>query len=421
MQNVTTLKFWMMPNAGYDTSLNMGKEIADFEKLYPGVKVELSLIPWSQAWKKIMTAAKTKQLPDVFEIGNTWTKTMAAINALSDITAEANGEHLKDKFYSSAWDTCEIQELDKVYSLPWAADVRLIFYRKDIFSKTGLTARNLDTWQSFEEACAALSGYRDNVGPVNALGVGDLKDSGLVHEVAPWVWSAGGDFLTADGMMAGFQEREAFRGIKFYFDLMHKGYAPITGRKVPGYPVNDFFAANRYSMIIISSVAAYNMPGFFEKASRPGGTLPRPEVLDKFGVAFLPAGPGGRFSFLGGYNLAISDYSEHREEAWQFIKYLTSKEFQIRQYKAASVLPTGIDALNALFHEGTDNEKVLIETYKNYGRSYKQVDAWGSIEFILVEFFGNIIDAIKSRGYSGDFLIRETNKYAEQVNYILSL
>lgn len=414
MQNTISLKFWMMPSAGYDTSLNMAKEIADFEKLYPGVKVELSLIPWSQAWKKIITAVKTRQLPDVFEIGNTWTKTMGAISALADITAEAKGEHLKDKFYSTAWDTCEIQELGKVYSLPWAADVRLIFYRKDIFRKMGLTARDLDTWQSFEEACAVLSGYRDEAGPVNAVGVGDLKDSGLVHEVAPWVWSAGGDFLTADGMMAGFQEREAFRGIKFYFDLMHKGYAPITGRKVPGYPVNDFFVANRYSMIIISSVAACNIPGFFEKTSSP-------EVLDKFGVAFLPAGPGGRFSFLGGYNLAISDYSEHKDEAWQFIKFLTSKEFQIRQYKAASVLPTGIDALNALFHEGTDNEKVLIETYKNFGRSYKQVDAWGSIEFILVEFFGNIIDAIKSHSYNGDFLIRETNKYAEQVNYILSL
>ena len=414
MRNPNTLKFWMMPNAGYDTSLNMGKEIADFEKLYPGIKVELSLIPWSQAWKKIMTAAKTKQLPDVFEIGNTWTKTMAAISALADITAEAKGEHLKDKFYSSAWETCEVQDLNKVYSLPWSADVRLIFYRKDIFAKMGLTARNLDTWQSFEEACAVLSGYRDSAGPVNAVGVGDLKDSGLVHEVAPWVWAAGGDFLTADGMMAGFQEKTAFKGIRFYFDLMHKGYAPITGRKVPGYPVSDFFTANRYSMIIISSVAAYNLPGFFEKRSSP-------EVLDKFGVTFLPAGPGGRYSFLGGYNLAISSYSERKEEAWQFIRYLTSKECQIRQYKSAAVLPTGIDALSALFHEGTDNENVLIETYKNFGRSYKQVDAWGSIEFILVEFFGNVIDAIKSHSYSGDFLIRETNKYAEQVNYILSL
>jgi len=170
-------------------------------------------------------------------------------------------------------------------------------------------------------------------------------------------------------------------------------------------------------MLIVSAVAATLIPGFFEKFSQNKNS----EILDKFGVTFLPAGPGGRFTFLGGSNLAISSHSVYRGEAWQFAKYLTSKEFQSRHFKAAGILPTGIDALNTLFHEGTENEKILIETYKNFGRSYKQVDLWGSIEFILAEFFGNIIDSIKSRGYNEEFLAKETIGYAKEVDYILSL
>lgn len=407
----------MVPMDGYNTSENMGKEITDFERLNPNIEVELSLVPWSQAWKKIMMAAKSRQLPDVFVTGNTWTKTLTAINALADLTEEASVERLKNKFYSAAWDTCEVQSLNRIYSLPWSADARLLFYRKDIFKKTGLTPKNLDTWQGFEEACKALSGYRDDTGPVGALGVGDLKDSGLVHEVAPWIWSAGGDFLTDDGMKAAFQEQKALKGIKFYFDLMQKGYAPITDRKVPGYPANEFFRGDRYSMLIINAVAANHIPGFFEKPV-PGKNS---EALDKFGVTFLPAGPGGRFSFLGGSNLAISNHSAYKREAWQFVKFLISKEFQIRHYRYSGILPTGIEALNALFHEGTNNEKILTDTYKNFGRTYRQVDLWGSIEYILAEYFGNVIDAVKNGNYNEEFLIKETNKYSEQVNYILLL
>jgi len=179
------LKFWMMPMAGYNTSRNMEKEIAAFEKLHPEIGIELSLVPWSQGWKKIMMAAKTRRLPDIFQIGNTWTKTLTAINAIADITEETDSERLKNKFYSSAWETCEIQNLNKVYSLPWSADARLLFYRKDILTNAGLTPGNLDTWKSFEESCAILTDYGHKKGFAGALGVGDLKDSGLVHEVAP--------------------------------------------------------------------------------------------------------------------------------------------------------------------------------------------------------------------------------------------
>jgi len=415
MEKTVSLKFLMEPMAGYLTSENMAKEIADFEDLHPNIKVELSLVPWAQGWKKIVSAAKARQLPDIVQIGNTWTKTLTAINALADISEEVSIERLKTKFYTAAWETCELQGLNKVYALPWSADDRMLFYRKDIFKKMGLTPRNLDTWQSFEEACKVLSGYKEGVAP---MGVGDLKDAGLVHDAAPWVWSAGGDFLTEDGVKAAFQEEKSLKGIKFYFDLMQKGYAPITDRKVPGFPLNEFFKGEKYSMAIVSCAAATNfMPGFFGKPTSDKNL----EIFDKFGVTFLPMGQGGRFTFLGGTNLAISNHSPYKREAWEFLKFLVSKEFQIRHYKTSGILPTGIEALNALFNEGTENEKVIIETYKSYGRSYKQVDLWGSIEFILAEYFGNIIDAVKNRTYNDELLIREANRYAEQVNYILLL
>ncbi|MDD5424635.1 MAG: extracellular solute-binding protein [Candidatus Omnitrophica bacterium] len=419
MQKATYLKFWVMPVGGYETSQIIGEEISSFEKLHPGIKIDCSVIPWSLAWKKIVTAAKSRQLPDVFLIGNTWTRTLAAINALADLTKEVTDGKLKNSFYPAAWATCEIKNSGKVMALPWSADARMIFYRKDLFEKAGLTARSLETWDSFTQACLALSelkGKDDNfAGP---LGVGDIKDSGLLHEIAPWVWSGGGDFLTPDGFSAAFCSENAVKGMKYYFDLMDRDIAPIRDRKVPYYPTYDFFVLKKFAMIIAGPFAAPSfIPGFFEAPT----SLRDSEDIDKFGVAFLPAGPGGRFSFLGGSNLAISSYSQNKPEAWQFLKFLASKEFQVRQYKSIGLLPSGIEAFASLFYEGTPNQQVLIETYKNYGKSYAQVDMWGSIEFILTDFMGKILDGIKQRRYSGDFLAAEAKKYAEEVDYLLSL
>lgn len=418
MPKWTYLKFWIMPNAGYDTSQMMEKEIETFEKTHPNIKVDLYIIPWSQSWRKIITAAKSKQLPDVFQIGNTWTKTLTAINALADITERVNEDKLKNKFHSGAWSTCEIQNKNRVYTLPWFVDIRMLFYRKDLFKKAGLSPKELDKWESFEEVCRALTNFDFGATKISALGVSDLKDQGLVHDVAPWIWAGGGDFLTDDGAEAAFHKEESSKGIKFYFDLIKNGYAPISGRKVPGTPVFDFFAAEKYAMCFTGAfVVSYFIPGFFGGSIQPSSQ----EVIEKFGVTFLPTGPDGRYTFCGGSNLAISNYSPFQDEAWELLKFLTSNEVQERHYQLSGALPSVTSAFNTLFNEDTEQQKVLMESCWKYGRSYFQVDSQASIEFILTELFGKIIDSIKSNAYNENFLMDEVNKAAEQVNYLLSL
>ncbi|MFH1778624.1 MAG: extracellular solute-binding protein [Candidatus Omnitrophota bacterium] len=412
------LKFWIMPNAGYDTSQMMEKEIEAFEKTHPNIKVDLYIIPWSQSWRKIITAAKSKQLPDVFQIGNTWTKTLTAINTLADITKRVHEDKLKDRFYATAWATCEVQNVNRIYALPWFVDIRMLFYRKDLFKKAGLHSEDLDKWESFEEVCRTLSSYDFGATKIGALGVSDLKDQGLVHDVAPWIWASGGDFLTEDGTGAAFHRGESLRGIKFYFDLMQKGYAPIFDRKVPGMPVYEFFSMGKYGMCFVGAfVVSYLIPGFFGGSIQPSSQ----DVIEKNGVTFFPAGPGGRYTFCGGSNLAISNYSPFQDEAWELLKFLTSNEVQKRHYQLSGALPSVTSAFNTLFNEGTEQQKVLMESCWKYGRSYLQVDFWASIEFVLTELFGKIIDSIKANAYNENFLMDEVNKAAEQVNHLLSL
>jgi multiple sugar transport system substrate-binding protein len=417
---ISKLKLWITPFGGLDTNNLIQKEISVFEKDNPSIKVDLLIMPWSQAWDMIVSALKSKQLPDVFEIGNTWTKTLTAINALADITKSAESENLKQRFHPAVWATCTVENLntDYTFALPWSADARMLFYRKDYFKKIGLSAKDISTWGSFRHTCEIISKRKNGAKFIGALGVGDNKDQGLVHDVAPWIWNGGGDILAEDGKNANFNSNESMRGVDFYFNLINDGYAPIFGRKVPIYPAYNFFVLHEYAMCITSSfTASAFLRGFFDKQESESVN----KMKRNFGVSFLPAGPRGRHSFLGGTNLAISATTPHREEAWKLLKILTSEEFQIRQNVLIGTLHSALGAFNELYDVSTEERKVLTETYRNLGRSYKQVDHWASIELIVAGLFGKYIDTIKTKRFNLAFAKREADKFAKQVDYIISL
>jgi trehalose/maltose transport system substrate-binding protein len=64
-------------------------------------------------------------------------------------------------------------------------------------------------------------------------------------------------------------------------------------------------------------------------------------VKDKFGVAPLPAGPDGKSAAtLGGWNIAVSKYSKHQDEAIKLALFIASKDFQKDRAIERSNLPT---------------------------------------------------------------------------------
>src|SRR5690242_471880 len=83
------LNLWVMPNAGFDTQRVMERELALFHKENPDYEVRLTVIPWFFAWDRLIAAAKrlvTQDPPDVIQIGGTWTTTLAALGALTELT-----------------------------------------------------------------------------------------------------------------------------------------------------------------------------------------------------------------------------------------------------------------------------------------------------------------------------------------------
>ena len=90
----------------------------DFEAKNPGTKVDIQFVPWAQAHDKFVTAIAGGKVPDVAEMGTTWTPEFADQGGLVEQPKIAEGEYV-----SSLVDAATLN--DKVYGKPWYAGARV--------------------------------------------------------------------------------------------------------------------------------------------------------------------------------------------------------------------------------------------------------------------------------------------------------
>src|SRR6202022_4080714 len=63
-------------------------------------------------------------------------------------------------------------------------------------------------------------------------------------------------------------------------------------------------------------------------------------IRNKFDIALLPSGKAGRVGTLGGWGLAVSRFSAHPQEALELVRYLTSRDVQVKRARVLSQPPT---------------------------------------------------------------------------------
>ena len=406
-----TLNMWVWESG---TTQAIKQEIKKFQKKFPGIEVEVTLIPFESAWDDIITAIKEQKGPDILHIGTTWNGTLAHLGGLRDITQECYNTNIRgDVFIPVAWTNCRFPSSERISSLPWYIDIRPIYYRADIFSESGVTVNDLDNWESFKQTCGKLKGFKRRERTIEVLGVSGAKETLLLHNIAPWIWGAGGDFLTPDGKQAAFNNERSLNGIEFYISLISKGYIPLSALGVGTHDIaQNFFIRGAYIMCIPGALGS--APYIY-----PASSTYVPEISDNCRTSLFPGGTEGRFVFCGGSNLAITSFSEHPQEAWEFIKYLVSYESQNYYPKTFNHLPSLLESFDALFMEETPKWQTGLRDSWKYGRGFPNVAAWGAIESLLIEYFGKIFDRIQDGNYDLSLVKRDLDKAASESENLL--
>lgn len=310
------VKFWAMGREGEVVA----ELIPEFERLHPGIRVELQQIPWTAAHEKLLTAFAGRVTPDIAQLGSSWVPELVALGALEplDKPIAASKAVRPDDFFTGIWGGNVIG--GRTWGVPWYADTRIIFYRSDLLRATGYSEVP-DNWADWVKAMRAIKQR------------GAPRDYAIflpINEYEPLLALAlqqPEPLLRDGGRYGNFQSPGFVRASEFYLDLFRQGLAPrATNTQISN--LHDEFAKGHFAFVI---TGPWNIGEF--KRRMP------PERQHDWMTAPLP-GPGGPgVSIAGGSSLAVFARSKRKAAAWKLIEYLSRPEVQVRFFELTGDLP----------------------------------------------------------------------------------
>lgn len=307
-----------------------------------------------------------------------------------------------DHFLPSSWRTSGIEGSAEVTAIPWFVDSRAMYYRTDVFNKLGLTKDDLATWESFKLTLKKIKDANLEIDgrKVFPLGISGKNDWNVVHNLAPWIWGAGGFFLADDFKSGRLSSKNSVDGLAYYISLVLKGYVPETCLEKNTAQIENDFNNGDFAIMFGGS---NQLRGLTTPRERGGAA--DTYVAKRFDVAPYPAGPKGRFTFVGGSNLAIFKSSKNKQQAWAVIKYLVAKDSQVEYSKLNGFMPATIEAFDDLYFTG-DSRRAVYKEAVQYGRAYPSIPSWGLIEPVLARRFGIMWDYVLKGDFNQKNLMR---------------
>jgi len=197
------------------------------------------------------------------------------------------------------------------YGIPTTTDVRLLYYRKDLFGEAGLDPNTPPTTrEELIEYAQALTTGDDR------WGFGFIADNSLhtPHMFMCHAWAGGGELLTEDGK-AIYDGQAGIDAAQFYHDLVN------THQVSPPEVIStDVDAAVR---ALVGGQYAMAVLGSWSWEADLVGAL----GAENIGWTRIPVPEGGEdASFSGGWSWMIAQNSQHQDIAWRYLEAINNPE-----------------------------------------------------------------------------------------------
>jgi len=319
---VTEITFWAMGAEGEYVQ----KLVPEFEKRNPGIKVKVQSVPWTAAQEKLITAFAADNLPDGFQLGNTWIPQFTAIQAieeLNELVSQSNTVK-PERYFAGIWETNVMNK--KIMGIPWYVDTRVLFYRKDVMERAGYPLPPT-TWEELLEVSRAIK--------KNAKGIDTYPIYIPTNEWPHFVifgLQNGANMLKDNSSYGNFSAPEFLKAFDFAMQFYREDLTP------PGLSqVTNIYDAFKKEYITMYISGPWNIIEFKKHMSG--------ELADAWATAPLPgvnSYPG--VSLAGGSSLVVNKKSKHKIEMWKFIEYLSEKSTQLTFFDLLYDLPAVKDA-----------------------------------------------------------------------------
>ena len=295
---------------GKDTSGAFQTVVDSFNEANPNAKAELLQLPEAADEQRRLQIQRLRgESPecDVLGMDVIWTAEYAAQGWLLDVSdfISENG----DQFIESTVTTTEYE--GKNWAVPFNSNAGFVYFRTDQVDQAP------EDWQTLYEQAQQNDG----------LVYQGARYEGLTVNFLEYLYSAGGSVLSEDGSEATADSQEVIDVLKFMREGIQSGAVP---KAVTTYMEEE----SRRAFEAGNATFMRNWPYAYSLGKES-------KIADDFEVTTFPAYEGNEGAgVLGGYDLAISAYSQNPEGSLAFIEHATGPEQQKIMATEASLPPT---------------------------------------------------------------------------------
>ncbi|WP_166852892.1 sugar ABC transporter substrate-binding protein [Isoptericola sp. BMS4] len=355
------------------------QEIADeFMAQNPDVTIEYIGVPSNELQPKLVAMASSGTLPDIFFNDPAFAAKSVDLGAPADLD-EVLGSEFVAGFDSQGVEQASVD--GTMTFAPWYGVPTGLIYRTDWFADAGLEAPG--TWDEFIEAARQTTADTDGDGEIDRWGVALLGSADLsgAGRFLPVLRSFGAVELEADGegWATGYDTPEASEAFQLYGDLVNEYEVTPVGTLSTSYPeaVNLMSSGSTAMMISgsngIGAILAQN-----------------PDLTGKLAAVPVPHAEGHEPAAnlgLGGYS--ISETSGQKEIAGEYLKFLLSKENQVKWSEATGRIPMRSDALDAI--QAAEGDLAGFVEAIQYGYAPPQAPFYTSVQIAGTEAYQSVI------------------------------
>ena len=302
--------------------------IEEFEKQNPNIDVEFREMPTDTGAQHdayvTMLNAESSEI-DVFDIDVIWPAEFAQAGYVLPLDRFIQKDSINMDDYNQGPVSAATFN-GKQWAMPKFIDAGMLFYRTDLVSEAP------QTWDDLMTQASELKGQ-------DGTKFGYLMQAkqyeGLVTNAVEFVASYGGAFIDENGEVV-INSPEAIKGLSKLVEIANSDFVPGN--------INTFTEVESHTAFIEGqSPFIRNWPYQYALANDEEQS----KIVGNVEVAPLPEGDAGSAAALGGWMSAINNFSEHPQEAWELLKFMTGEEGQ----KIDAIVGSHAPTLPALFDD----------------------------------------------------------------------
>src|SRR5438128_4311235 len=270
---------------------------------------------------------------------------------------------------------------DKLMALPWETRVWLLWYRRDLLTKAGLTPPK--TLDELGQVAGKITSNQV-MGFAMGASTGELG-AGAYETFIPLLWGAGGELLDGSGR-AVFNSAAGVQVLSYLRDLVTKYQGMRTS--VVSMTADDMVSS------VKAGTAGMVIAGSYRVAAARAGT----GIGENLVTAPIPGWTADKPTpaRVAGQTLAIGANSKNADGAWKFIMYYLSPQSQLA-FARASVMPSRVSVYkDAFFQQSSQGQET--QRWSNYAHDYGRLSRTPSDFAKLSEALARAIQEVLLRG-----------------------